>query len=81
MVPEQLGFKVLADVLLADGADLRLLGRETFIVWPNERRSDFAFMVDEPLNDASSRWKSGAWAALTVAQGPHVAPIVSVVRV
>ena len=37
---------------------------------------DFALMVDEPLNDASSRWTQDAEASFAIAQGVLVGPLV-----
>ena len=36
---------------------------------------DFALMVDEPLNDASSRWTQDAEALFAIAQGVLVGPL------
>ena len=37
---------------------------------------DFALMVDEPLDDASSRWTQDAEALLGMARGMLVGPLV-----
>ena len=42
----------------------------------DESRSDFAFMVDEPLDDASSSWTQDAEASFEFAHGLLVGPLV-----
>ena len=77
MASYELGFEVDIDALLNGVADRAVLAAQAcFLCAGDEGCYDFALMVDEPLDNASSRWTQDAEASFAIAQGVLVGPLV-----
>ena len=80
-MPEELAFKVYIEVLLFDGADRRVLGRQILQSSLPMNAALTSLMVDEPLRVASWRRVSVSGPVLALALGARLVPRSRVSRV